>query len=1124
MITVNTIQKSILFLLTVVFIATSAPTMSWIAPYNVENSENNFNKPFVKESLEFLALQFWVPNGGSVELTNYKSSRNKPDTLINGADITINGVSDSIIIAIRDSARAAGAKVMLCVYNNVENNPVAQSTYTDENNAGWTWDMAYNSISSSVTRAAFIHSLMVEMNRLELDGIEVDLEGPSRSEAIYKTVYKTFIIELRDSLPNDKALTLAAFASQWHTPGTDDFNGLIPYADAITTMGYQEIGRSASGDLSYLKQKSFASANSSKLMIGMPSWENEWQGSSSSLQLNWVVGGDVEGDGDVGMALWDLGLSASSWITPAIWNKIHAIKNNTTTQAGPSTTITTANNTSFYNGSPTFTWSGTATKYYYSVDNMNFDNSTTTTSGSVTGSLSGGSHTLYLVGRNSSGFYSDVDSITFSIDEGIPTVSITTVFSGNATYSQSVTLDWVGNDANGSITSYKYSVDNNSLGQTTANTSLTTTLGWGAHTLYIKAIDNSGFESAVDSYGFTVSKGEPTVSLTAKPESFTTDKTPSFGWSGTDPDNAITSYHYQLISGGTTLVNSATATTFYTAATNLANGTYTFKLVAEDEGGLKSDTVSYSFEIVDVLPPTLSLSSNVSIFAQTANPTFTLDATSQMSSITNYYYSIDSNNPITPTSSTVTAPPTAIGFHTIYAKAKDATGTFSAVDSMSFYVSAGTQSTALGSNEVSNGTFGIGSSGSDEGWIAADQNVDDLTFDCGTGTAWLKMIKARLEDWHGQLYQDGIDLIKGSEYQVSFDSKGVTPRSIICAVGEGSADFTSQNISLIGVVETYTFNFTPNRTTSDGRISFQVGISDIGVDLDNVSIKEVTTVNTIVTRDTVKSIVESTSNSVPLTTTTTIVDPVTLDTIITTIQSNIVTKTSTTVSFNYSTSSPLQNSTGTPVVTTETILVSSTPLTKSNAAPLITSLASVTAKVAESFSYSATATDNSGALIIGYENLPSWLTVAGNTITGVPQSITADTSFTVTASDNALTTKQIVTITIGGVTAISDVESPRNEFNSKLLFAPNPVPADADEVRFVTPASLSGKWEVTIYDNLGNQIDFQSFDSEGGYSYSWDLKNISGVRVTAGTYLAIISVETTSGSKEMFKRVIGIKE
>ena len=66
--------------------------------------------------------------------------------------------------------------------------------------------------------------------------------------------------------------------------------------------------------------------------------------------------------------------------------------------------------------------------------------------------------------------------------------------------------------------------------------------------------------------------------------------------------------------------------------------------------------------------------------------------------------------------------------------------------------------------------------------------------------------------------------------------------------------------------------------------------------------------------------------------------------------------------------------------------------------------------------------------------------------------------------------------------------------------------------------------DVAIYDNLGNIIDRQSFHSNGGYTYKWDLRNENGIKVASGIYVAIIRYQTDDGSVEMFKRMIGVKQ
>jgi len=107
--------------------------------------------------------------------------------------------------------------------------------------------------------------------------------------------------------------------------------------------------------------------------------------------------------------------------------------------------------------------------------------------------------------------------------------------------------------------------------------------------------------------------------------------------------------------------------------------------------------------------------------------------------------------------------------------------------------------------------------------------------------------------------------------------------------------------------------------------------------------------------------------------------------------------------------------------------------------------------------------------------------------------------------------------------AIEQIPTARNSENETILFAPNPVPSNENEIRFVTPSSLKGEWSIAIYDNSNNLIDSQQFSSDGGYTYRWDLRNSNGVKVGSGTYVAFITVETADGSRKLFKQMIGVQ-
>lgn len=107
-------------------------------------------------------------------------------------------------------------------------------------------------------------------------------------------------------------------------------------------------------------------------------------------------------------------------------------------------------------------------------------------------------------------------------------------------------------------------------------------------------------------------------------------------------------------------------------------------------------------------------------------------------------------------------------------------------------------------------------------------------------------------------------------------------------------------------------------------------------------------------------------------------------------------------------------------------------------------------------------------------------------------------------------------------TAIEQFETVQG--SESIIFVPNPVSLEDEEISFVVPKTLRGRLTVAILDNLGNVIDFREFNSASGNGYRWDLRNESGVPVSPGMYLAVIKVEQNDGSKKTFTRSVGVRK
>lgn len=96
-----------------------------------------------------------------------------------------------------------------------------------------------------------------------------------------------------------------------------------------------------------------------------------------------------------------------------------------------------------------------------------------------------------------------------------------------------------------------------------------------------------------------------------------------------------------------------------------------------------------------------------------------------------------------------------------------------------------------------------------------------------------------------------------------------------------------------------------------------------------------------------------------------------------------------------------------------------------NLPPVITSPAAASATEDIFFSYTASAYDPEGSIpVIGFENYASWMSIAGDIISGIPLEGDPDTVFTVIASDGEFADTLIVTVTVTPVNDPPSVISP----------------------------------------------------------------------------------------------------
>jgi hypothetical protein len=265
--------------------AASRTIMTWVPPYSIDKCRARLKTDIdgfgPKDALTHLALQFWIPTReGGVEKTSQYGA-----------------ISDATIVEFRDWARRHGIRTLLCVYNHV---------------GAWDWTIAQAGFEAHPEK--FVDALVAEMKRLDLDGIDIDLEGNGKFEAS-KEPYIAFIRSLGRRLHEEhKQLTVDSFPDKWNAPNQSWWADLFPHVDGLNTMGYKYIGVNASEWRSYSAQKAAAGSHASRLLLGVPGADSEWQGNAVGEHMNWIFH-----DPDVGVGIWDATFSAPYWSTPEPW-------------------------------------------------------------------------------------------------------------------------------------------------------------------------------------------------------------------------------------------------------------------------------------------------------------------------------------------------------------------------------------------------------------------------------------------------------------------------------------------------------------------------------------------------------------------------------------------------------------------------------------------------------------------------------------------------------------------------------------------------------------------------------------------------------------------------------------
>lgn len=319
------IQALILFAISVYFspaslasasttITPSVQVIGWVPAYGVDASLQAMNSnPDIAKGLTRIGLQLWNP------------SKDGKSVVFAPVDEHGKLVSETQVRALVAWAKQRGIQVVLTVYNNSQ---VLKK---------WDWELARNAFAKQPR--AFSRALIKEMQKYDLDGIDLDLEGEGALDQD-RPAYARFVAQLSKELKKrGKLLTVDSF----HSPCTNapnmswwaDWRGQV---DAIHSMGYQDLYEGSTASFTpeggtvcengaamfkYSWQLQYgikAGYRADQIVMGMPTWLDQWgEGGAGPSVLNHVQEAKQLG---VGIALWDLQLEGKAWRQSETWRAI----------------------------------------------------------------------------------------------------------------------------------------------------------------------------------------------------------------------------------------------------------------------------------------------------------------------------------------------------------------------------------------------------------------------------------------------------------------------------------------------------------------------------------------------------------------------------------------------------------------------------------------------------------------------------------------------------------------------------------------------------------------------------------------------------------------------------------
>jgi hypothetical protein len=189
----------------------------------------------------------------------------------------------------------------------------------------------------------------------------------------------------------------------------------------------------------------------------------------------------------------------------------------------------------------------------------------------------------------------------------------------------------------------------------------------------------------------------------------------------------------------------------------------------------------------------------------------------------------------------------------------------------------------------------------------------------------------------------------------------------------------------------------------------------------------------------------------------------------------------------------------------------------------------------DDFEIEVSATDRDGdEVILSAEDLPAWL-AAEDVEAGVirifgstdDSHAKTEYSFRVVALDDFDPAGQAeLEISIAVGTDIVEIDTISGGNQRGIFPAQNPGQLSAESFEFSVLTGEPAQVRIVIYDNLGTILDEQekAGSTASGHVLSWDMRNVSGQKVGAGSYLIAAEVTYENGTQTYLRQMIGLRK